>query len=117
MSLWKKKRPRSNTWTVDGESDSSIHNPNFDQDPEENIANINNAENDGGLRNPNFDNSEISENENRTNGAENPNVEYDNQLEPNPHDASEIHEIKTWKGEFRKAVTVFTLGGQQIAIL
>ena len=116
MSLWKKKRPRSDTWTVEGESDSHIQNPNFDQDPEENVANIHNAENDGGLRNPNFDNSEISDNEQSSNGAENPNVEYENQLEPNSHE-SEIHEIKTWKGEFRKAFTVFTLGGYQIAIL
>ena len=117
MSLWKKKRPRSDTWTVDGEPESSIQNPNFDQDPEENIVNINNAENDGGIRNPNFDNSEILENEESKNGAENPIVEYDNQLEPNPHEASEIHEIKTWKGEFRKALTVFTLGGKQNTIL
>ena len=114
MSLWKKKRPRSNTWTVDGEPESSIQNPNYDQDPEENIVNITNAENDGGIRNPNFDNSEISDSEESKNGAENPNVESDNQLEPNPHEISEIHEIKTWKGEFRKAFTVFTLGGKQI---
>ena len=124
MSLWKKKRPRASTWTVDDEPDSPIENPNFQQNSEKILETGEIEGRDNGVMNPNFDKGqgetdEPEENGPIQNGLENPNFDNDSLKQSNkditiPHEISEIEEEKMWKEELRKAVTVFTIEGKNI---
>ena len=123
MSLWKKKRPRASTWTVDDEADSPIENPNFQQNSDEIVQTEEIEERENGVTNPNFEREpretdEPEENSEIQNGLENPNFDNDD-LEQSyrdqtiPHEISKIENEKTWKEELRKAVTVFTIEGKK----